>query len=87
MSKLSVAPDVLVSIRKQKKLLRKEITTSQTVITDSVRTLVSPVIRIGNQGRSVSSLVSRGMAIFEGVRIGLRLMNSMRMLFERRKRK
>lgn len=87
MSKLSAAPDVLVSIRKQKKLLRKEIATSQTVITDSVRTLVSPVTRIGNQGRSVSSLVSRGMAIFEGVRIGLRLMNSMRMLFERRKRK
>lgn len=87
MSKLSAAPDVLVSIRKQKKLLRKEIATSQTVITDSVRTLVSPVTRIGNQGRSMSSLVSRGMAIFEGVRIGLRLMNSMRMLFGRRKRR
>lgn len=87
MSKLSARPDVLGAIRQQKRLLRKEIAASQTAITSSARALVSPVTRVSQQGHSVSRLVSRGMAIFEGVRIGLRLIRATRSFFGRSKRK
>lgn len=87
MSKLSTSPDVLASIRKQKRRLRQEIAASQATISSSAHALVSPVTRMSRQGHSVSSMVSRGMAIFEGVRIGLRVVRAMRSLLGKGKHK
>lgn len=87
MSRLSASPDVLRSICKQKSMLRKEIATSQTLIAAHARSLVSPVARISRQGHSVSQFVARGMAIFEGVRIGLRVVRAAHSLFGHKKRK
>ena len=87
MSRLSASPDVLRSIRKQKSMLRKEITTSQTLITAHARSLMSPVTRMSRQGHSVSQFIARGMAIFEGVRIGLKVVRAARSLFGHKKRR
>ncbi len=87
MSKLAASPDVLGAIRKQKRLLRKDIAASQTLIADSARALMAPAVCVGRKGHTVSQMVSRGMAIFEGVRIGLRLVRAARSLFRHGKRK
>ena len=87
MSKLSASPDVLQSIRNQKRAIRKEIAASQTQIAVTAHSLISPVTRISRQGHSVSRFVSRGMAIFEGVRIGWKLIRAIRSMFGRSKRR
>ncbi|MGN0233077.1 MAG: hypothetical protein ACI4B5_01480 [Bacteroidaceae bacterium] len=87
MSRLSASPDVLTSIRKQKRKLRQEIVASQALIKDSAHALVSPVTHISRKGHSVSKFVSRGVAIFEGIRIGLRIIRATRSLFGKRKRR
>lgn len=87
MSRLSTSPDVLMSIRKQKRMLRQEIAASQALIKDSAQALVTPAVQIGKKGNSVSKFVSRGVAIFEGIRIGLRIIRATRSLFGKRKRR
>lgn len=87
MSRLSTSPDVLTSIRKQKRMLRQEIAASQALIKNSAQALVTPAVQISKKGNSVSKFVSRGVAIFEGIRIGLRIIRATRSLFGKRKRR
>ena len=85
--KLSASPDVLEAIRMQKRLLKKDIAASQAALSDCARAMVAPVTRIGRNGHRVTWFLSRGMAIFEGVSIGLRLLHATRSLLGWRKRK
>ena len=86
MRRLSASPDVLLSIRRQKRLLRQEISASQTLIKDSAHALMSPMSDISRRGNGISKFVSRGLAIYEGIRIGLRIIRATRTLFGKRRR-
>lgn len=87
MSKISASKDVLDTISKHKRAIRNEIAVSQEFISDTFQAIVSPATQISGKGHQVSQIISRGMAIFEGVRIGLRLVRSIRSLFGQRKRR
>lgn len=87
MNKISASKDVLCTISKHKKALRNEIAVSQEFISDTVQAIISPVTQINGKGHQVSQIISRGMVIFEGVRIGLRLVRSIRSLFGKRKKR
>ncbi|MGN1257232.1 MAG: hypothetical protein ACI4UA_08735 [Bacteroidaceae bacterium] len=68
-------------------MLRQEIAASQALIKDSAHALMAPAAQISKTGSSVSKFVSRGVAIFEGIRIGLRIIRATRSLFGKRKRR
>ncbi len=78
--------DILVSLRREKKQLNKELRKSQARITDTTRDIFGEVPKTGNRVALFTNLVGNGMAIYQGVRIGNSLIRTLSLIFRKRRK-
>lgn len=64
----------------------EELKDSRTRMTDSYHSLIGGTNRATSKVESVSNLIGRGFAIYEGVRIGASIFRALNMLFNRRRK-
>lgn len=75
--------DPFAQIHKEKRKLRKEIKQCRESIASQARQMVSPIPQTVSKMQHASSLISRGLAIIEGVRMGMKVARTMRSLFNK----
>lgn len=79
--------DILLALRGEKEKLRKELRSSKKRMSDNMHELFAPVPATTNKVQGISRMVSNGIAIYEGLRIGLSFIRATRGLFGVRRRK
>ena len=80
------SPDILVSLRQEKELIRKKLRKSSGRMSGTTHQIFAPVPRAKTKAPGVSQFVSSGIAIWEGVRIGMGLISTVRNFFGGRRR-
>lgn len=80
-------PDALAAIRLGKQQINKDLQASREKMADIIHEIASPMPRPRNKVQGIGQLVSNGMAIYEGLRIGLSIISAIRSLFGKRKRR
>ena len=78
--------EILLSLRREKKQLSRELRKSQARIGETTRDIFGTVPKSGNRFATVSNLVGNGMAIYQGVRIVSSLIRAVGAIFGRRRR-
>lgn len=77
--------DALTLISRRKQLLSKEIEASRGRMSELMHEIVAPAPKARNKAQGISQLVSNGMAIYEGIRIGMSIISAFRTLFGKRR--
>lgn len=77
--------DPLAQIRNEKRRLRNEIEQCRANITMQARELVAPVPKASAKMQMVSKVLGRGMAVMQGVLIGIKAFRSIQKIFRKRK--
>ncbi|MCF0196921.1 MAG: hypothetical protein HUK03_06795 [Bacteroidaceae bacterium] len=76
--------DPLLEIQQEKQRLNAELEQSRQAMRDCVRKLVEPGPRPVGRIGTFSSIITNGMALVEGVRLGLGIVKAVRSLFYRK---
>lgn len=76
-------PVTLESIAQQKAALLQEIRMQKTLMADITREIFAPVASTTNKANALMRAFNTGMAVFDGVRLGLKLMRKFRYLLGR----
>lgn len=79
--------DALAAIRLSKQQINKDLRASRERMADILHEMTAPMPRATNKVQGIGQLVSNGMAIYEGLRIGLSIISAIRSLFGKRKRR
>lgn len=69
------------SIVLQKKELKKQLDAQKGVMTEKARELFAPLKPAANKGNAVMRAFNTGMAVFDGVMLGVKMMRKMRNMF------
>lgn len=77
--------DMLAYIRKRKSELRIEIQTCNENIRNTTKTLFAPP-KANNKMESFFNIVDQGMAVYDGVILGMRVMRNFRRIFSRKRK-
>lgn len=77
--------DVLLLLRKEKAELRKKIRESQRKMSEASHAIFSPIPHAKSKVEGMSHLVGNGLVIWNGVKIGISLVNAFRNLFGHKK--
>lgn len=85
-SHISSQIDALKAMRESKEQLRKELKASKANIKYKVQGIISPAKTAKKNTTRIGQLVSNGLAIYEGVRLGMSIISAFRSLFGRRHR-
>jgi len=80
------SPDILVSLRQEKAILRKKLRRSSGKMSGTTHQIFAPVPRAKTKAQGISQFVSNGIAIWEGIRIGMGLIAALRGFFGGRRR-
>nr|WP_320058959.1 hypothetical protein [uncultured Bacteroides sp.] len=81
MNKLDTQKISLEDIALRKAKLLEEIRTQKIVIVETARLAFNPYSGAATTGSSLMKTVNTGMAVFEGVMLGLKIMRKVRRLF------
>lgn len=87
MNNISKQSDVLKALKENKVLVQQEIQESKTRISDKIHAMTEPVPRATNKVQGIGQIISNGMAIYEGIRIGISIISAFRTLFGKKKRR
>lgn len=87
MSSILNSPDILVALQQRKEATRQKLETSRTRIKEQANQFWSPLPKATSRTQHISRLVSNGIVIYNGFRIGLRVLSAVRTLFGFRKRR
>ena len=79
-------PTTLEELTRQKAALLQEIQTQKTTLVRLSQNLVAPLAPAAEKGNSVLHAFNRGMAVFDGVMIGLKLMRKFKSFFGKKRR-
>ena len=71
----------LESIALQKKELRKKIHAQKEIMTDTARELFAPLAPAADKGNAIMRAFNTGMAVFDGLMLGGKLMRKARRMF------
>lgn len=79
-------PATLESIAQQKAALLQQIRMQKEIMTDIARDIFAPVAPAANKAGAMMQAFNTGMAVFDGVMLGLKLMKKFRNFFGKRRR-
>ena len=80
------SPDILASLRQEKDAIRKKLRKSSNRMSGTTHQIFAPVPRAKTKAQGVSQFISNGIAIWEGVRIGMGLISAVRNFFGGKRR-
>lgn len=78
--------DALKALRESKLQVKKELKASRANIKYKVQGIISPAKTVKRNTTRIGQLVSNGLAIYEGIRLGMSVISAFRSLFGRRRR-
>ena len=78
---LDTTPITLESITQQKAALLQQIRMQKEIMTDITREIFAPVAPATNKANAMMRAFNTGMAVFDGVMLGLKLMKKFRNFF------
>ena len=81
MNSISAAPDVLNALQMKKRAKRREIRQSQKRLADAFRETVSPLSKTTESAHGIRNMVTKGVLIYKGFRIGHSVYTTLRYLF------
>jgi vacuolar-type H+-ATPase subunit H len=76
----------LETIAQMKEEKRQQIEAQREKIEKRARAVFAPMEPAANKAESIVRMFNRGMAVFDGVMLGMKIMNSVRSIFRRKKR-
>ncbi len=76
-------PHTLESIAQRKTAVLQQIRTQKGVMTDLTRDILAPIAPATNKANAIMRAFNTGMAVFDGVRLGLKVMRKFRNYFGR----
>lgn len=79
------APVTLESIARQKAELRQQISQQKEVMTRLTQEIFAPLEPATNKAGSVMRAFNTGMAVFDGIMLGVKVMGRFRRFFSRRR--
>lgn len=79
--------DALKALRESKLQVKKELKASRANIKYKVQGIISPAKTVKRNTTRIGQLVSNGLAIYEGIRLGMSVISAFRSLFGRRRRR
>lgn len=79
--------DVLLALKAEKEKVRKQLRLSRNRMSGTMHEVFGPVPATTNKVQGISRLVSNGMAIYEGLRIGASFIRATRSLFGGKRRR
>ena len=75
----------LESIAQRKQEVRKKLHLQKQIRTDTARDLFAPLAPAADKGNAIMRAFNTGMAVFDGVMLGLRMMKRVRRMFSSKK--
>lgn len=75
----------LESIAQRKQGVRKKLHLQKQIMTDTARDLFAPLAPAADKGNAIMRAFNTGMAVFDGVMLGLRMMKRVRRMFSSKK--
>ena len=75
----------LESIAQRKGEVRKKLHLQKQIMTDTARELFAPLAPAADKGNAIMRAFNTGMAVFDGVMLGLRMMKRVRRMFGSKK--
>ncbi|EKU89276.1 hypothetical protein [Bacteroides oleiciplenus] len=75
----------LESIAQRKGEVRKKLHLQKQIMTDTARELFAPLAPAADKGNAIMRAFNTGMAVFDGVMLGLRMMKRVRRMFSSKK--
>ncbi|MEY8720033.1 hypothetical protein AALN73_02605 [Bacteroides stercorirosoris] len=75
----------LESIAQRKQEVRKKLHLQKQIMTDTARDLFAPLAPAADKGNAIMRAFNTGMAVFDGVMLGLRMMKRVRRMFSSKK--
>ena len=75
----------LESIAQRKGEVRKKLHLQKQIMTDTARELFAPRAPAADKGNAIMRAFNTGMAVFDGVMLGLRMMKRVRRMFSSKK--
>lgn len=79
-------PVTLESIAQRKATLLQQIRAQKEIMTDLTQEIFAPLAPATNKANAMMRAFNTGMAVFDGIMLGAKLMKKFRMLFGRRKK-
>jgi len=76
--------DTLESIAERKKELLQQIVVQKDAMNRLSRQLVSPLAPAANKANALMRAFNTGMAVFDGIKLGIKLMHKFRRIFRKR---
>ncbi|AVM51732.1 hypothetical protein JN06_01717 [Bacteroides zoogleoformans] len=77
-------PHTLESIAEQKSALLQQIHAQKDIMTNLTKDILAPIAPATNKAGAIMRAFNTGMAVFDGVRLGLKFMRKIRNYFGRR---
>ena len=74
----------LDALRQEKAKLRNELRKQRAVMNETASNLFAPLAPAANKGAAIMRAFNTGMAVFDGVMLGIKMMRQVRRLFRRR---
>lgn len=87
MSRLSESPDILMALRYEKEALQKEILASRQSMSAKLHDLSAPLAESHSRVEGFSGFVSKGLTIYQGIRIGMKVVSILRTMLGRKHRR
>lgn len=75
----------LESIAQRKTEVRKKLHLQKQIMTDTARDLFAPLAPAADKGNAIMRAFNTGMAVFDGVMLGLKMMKRVRRMFSSKK--
>lgn len=79
------APITLETIAQRKEEMRQKIELQKQVMTDTAKEILSPLAPAANKGNAIMRTFNTGMAVFDGVMLGMKMMKRLRNALNRKK--
>lgn len=73
----------LEELRQQKAEALEELRAQKQAMADTTRNLFAPIAPAANKGTAIMRAFNTGMAVFDGVMLGMKLMRKVRKIFKR----
>ena len=73
----------LEDLQQQKAEALEELRAQQQIMADTARNLFAPIAPAADKGTAITRAFNTGMAVFDGVMLGVKLMRKVRKIFRR----
>lgn len=85
MNSLLTSPDILAALQRRKRTKKRELKKARQEILLAAQQLASPLPRAKEKAQSVNQMITRGVMVYKGLRLGISAYKSIRNLFGKRR--